>query len=143
MIRSVSNSNARARHGGPRSPPPKSGYVRNLLPHQPGVHHTKQRTAVPPHHLAPASSRGRPTSPSAIEKQSVKLPPIKHRVEEKVLTFSFCVLHCIGNKFYFANCRFYIKLKRYYHVLVTLSMMPMFRQQNTYQLIEWLALVGT
>lgn len=82
--RSPTAANVRVRHG-PRSPPPKSVQSR---PHPPLQHapttSSKSRAMIP----ATATSRMRPTSPPVqpmrIEEKQAKLPPIKHRIEEKV-----------------------------------------------------------
>lgn len=91
--RSVSNPVPRSRHGGPRSPPLKgAGHVRpshsSVAGGSSSSMHTK-RAPIPTHHSS-AGGRGIPTSPPhmrggpIVDDKQTKLPPIKHRIEEKV-----------------------------------------------------------
>lgn len=63
--------------------------------------HAKQRSS---HHAPASSSRARPISPQphvrsgvGIEDKPTKLPPIKHRIEEKVSNF-------LWNLYFCSNC---------------------------------------
>lgn len=74
IFRSLSpHSNTRPRHGhGPRSPPPK--IARAPAP-------ITSKRAMPSNHVSATSSR----APHSRGEEKQKLPPIKHRVEDKVI----------------------------------------------------------
>lgn len=74
IFRSLSHTNVRPRHG-PRSPPPKTARV----PTAP----VNSKRVMPSNHASASSSR--PPHSRGEDKQ--KLPPIKHRIEEKVILF--------------------------------------------------------
>lgn len=91
---------------GPRSPPLKPGAISRPpppgQPSQSGQMHSKSRNHAHPS-SSTSSGRMRPISPPSTrpdDKQS-KLPPIKHRVEEKVC--------CNFNQFFFSYEAFFLR----------------------------------
>lgn len=79
-FRSLSHTHTRPRHG-PRSPPPKT----NRAPVT--VAPVNSKRVIPSSHASATSSR----APHSRGEEKQKLPPIKHRIEDKVSCYECAV----------------------------------------------------